>query len=115
MPVGIAAQDRQLVPFSATVVGVTATWADASAARSIEVLNGGYVDDITEPYDGLVPAQGGTVKGATATVLTTVFLKRRVYVGYWRDLTVAKPCDVHALTTLGLTGSEFYAVLRSLR
>lgn len=106
--------DRNLVPYSEIVLGIDATWADQSAARSIEILDGGYVDDITEPYDSLLPASGTRVQGNPVTVLSAVFLKRTVYLGYWRQPGVARPCDVHAVVTLGLTRSQAYRVIGSL-
>lgn len=115
LPHGVKARDRTLVPFSSTILGVDATWADDRAARSIEVLDGGYVDDITEPYDNLRPVAGTTVGGTAVTVLTTVFLRRPVYLGYWRQPGVARPCDVHAVVTIGLPRAAAYAVFASLR
>lgn len=114
LPTGIAAKDRNLVPFSAAVLGVDQTWENSAAARSVEVVDGGYVDDITEPYDGLVPGPSITVDGVRSTVLTTVFLKRPVWLAYWRQPGVAVPCDVHAVVTLGLSRAEFSTVVGSL-
>jgi hypothetical protein len=115
LPPGITYRDRTLVPFSPSVLGVDAIWANSASTRSIEMLDGGYVDDITEPYDGLHPAAAVMVQGKSVTVLTTVFLKRQVFLGYWRQQEVAAPCNVHAIVTLGLSGGEFNAVVRSLR
>ena len=115
LPDGITAHDRNLVPYSRTVLGVDATWSDASGARSVEVLDGGYVDDITEPYDNLAPARDITLSGTHVTVLTDLFLNRRVYLGYWRVPGVDRPCDVHALVTIGLPATQAYAVLHSLK
>jgi hypothetical protein len=114
LPGGMAAKDRSLVPFSAAILGVDQIWESRDAARSIEVVDGGYVDDITEPYDGLTAAPSVALNGTRATVLTTIFLHRPVWLAYWRQAGVTTPCDVHAIVTLGLSAVEFNRVLRSL-
>lgn len=115
LPAGIVARDRILVPYSDKVLGVDQKWADAPGHRFVEVLSGGYIDDITEPYDGLHPTASATLHGARITVLTTNFLNRRVYLGYWVYPGVAVPCDIHALVTEGLPRHDFDAMLGSLR
>lgn len=115
LPNGLTARDRNLVPYSHSVLGVDARWADAQARRSVQVLDGGYVDDITEPYDALAPAPSTTVHGSLTTVLTTIFLRRQIVLGYWREAKVQRPCDVHAVVMIGLTRPQAYRVLRSMR
>ena len=111
LPAALHPSDRALVPLSRTLLSVQASWSDRTGAQRLTIVSGGYLDDLTEPYDNLRPDESTRVAGITATVLTTDFLHRRVWVAVWRQPGIRQPCDVRAVIAHGLRRSQFYAVL----
>jgi hypothetical protein len=114
--------ERKLVPFSSTQLGVNTVISDATEAarassrsRMIEVVSGGYVDELTESYDNLRLAGTVSVTGQPVDLLTGSFLTSTVKVAIWRQPGVAPPCDVHAVLATNLSKQQFEAVLTSVR
>lgn len=130
VPKDLVRTDRRLVPFSRSVSGIEGEWEPvdpsdrstgrtaagrASDERSITVVDGGFVDDILEAYDGLTAQEPMQVDGQPASILVADFLDREVRVAYWHDPEARSPCDVHAVVGVGLTPREFTRVLASAR
>jgi len=115
-PDGIPLQQtsRELVDFSPTLLGVQTTWSgDGFTAQTIA---GGYVDDLTEPYDDLhlvrtIPRPGG----ADVDVLEGGLLQSPVLFAVWQDTQQDVPCDVRALVVTGADAPTQDALLRGLR
>lgn len=85
---------RELVPFGPTLLGVDSTW--RGNGFIVQTVAGGYVDDLTEPYDDLQPSGTIAVSGdPAAEVMRGTFQGRPVLMVLWRDLAQAVPCDVH--------------------
>jgi hypothetical protein len=114
--------ERKLVPFSSTQLGVNTVISDASGtaepsspSRMIEVVSGGYVDELTESYDDLRPVGSVSVTGQPVSLLASRFLTSTVKVAIWRQPGVAPPCDVHAVLATNLSRQQFKAVVESVR
>ena len=91
---------RELVPFTPTLLGVHAMWAGDGV--TVETSAGGYVDDLTEPYDDLSSAGSMTLAhGAEAEVLRGHAQEAPLLVLLWREPQVEPPCDVHAVLITG--------------
>jgi hypothetical protein len=121
-PVGMGVSERKLVPFSSTQLGVNTVISDATEAarassrsRMIEVVSGGYVDELTESYDNLRLAGTVSVTGQPVDLLAGSFLTSTVKVAIWRQPGVAPPCDVHAVLATNLSKQQFKAILTSVR
>jgi hypothetical protein len=112
--------DRELVPFGATQLGVHTEISEASPrstarSRRIEVISGGYLDDLTEDYDDLQIVGKRQVGKQTVTVMTGRFLRNLVKVATWREDGATTPCDVHAVVGINIPAKDFDAVLASVR
>ena len=112
----------KLVPFSSTQLGVNTVFSDtaeaaepSSRSRTIEVVSGGYVDELTESYDDLRPVETVSVTGQPVTLLAGSLLSSTVNVVIWRQPGVAPPCDVHAVLATNLSKQQFKAVVKSVR
>jgi hypothetical protein len=121
-PAGMEVSERELLPFSSTQLGMntvisdTADAAEPSArSRTIEVVSGGYVDELTESYDDLRPAGTISVTGQPVTLLAGSLLNATVKVVIWRQPGVVPPCDVHAVLATNLSMQQFKAVVESVR
>ena len=111
---GIEQSSHQLVPFGPTILGVQSTW--QGAGFSVETVAGGYVDDLTEPYDNLattgkIPLQGDP----QAEIMRGTLQSRRVLVVLWRDSSEQVPCDVHAFLVEGADAGTETLLLGGLR
>jgi hypothetical protein len=121
-PPGMELSDRELVPFSSTKLGVNTVFSDItetagppSRSRTIEVVSGGYVDDLTESYDDLRPIRTISVAGQPVSLLAGSLLTSTVKVVIWRQPGVAPPCDVHAVLATNLSNEQFMAAVKSVR
>ncbi len=111
---GIEQTHRELVPFSPTLLGVHAMWAGDGV--TVETSAGGYVDDLTEPYDDLSPAGSMTLAhGAEAEVLRGHAQEAPLLVLLWREPSVKPPCDVHAVLITGADPAVEKQLLAPLR
>jgi hypothetical protein len=122
VPSGMEVSERELVPFSSTQLGVNTVFSDTTGAaepssrsRRIEVVSGGYVDELTESYDDLRPIETVSVTGQPVTHLAGSLLSSTVNVVIWRQPGVAPPCDVHAVLATNLSKQQFKAVVKSVR
>ena len=122
LPSGMHVSERQLVPFSSTQLGVNTVISDATGAaerpsrsRTIEVVSGGYVDELTESYDNLRPAGTVSVAGRPVSLLSGSLLTSGVKLVIWREPGVAPPCDVHAILATNVSKQQFKAVVKSVR
>jgi hypothetical protein len=105
---------RDLVPFSPTLLGVDTTWRGDDF--TVETVSGGYVDELTEPYDDLRPAGTRSLHGDTdAQVMHGSFQGSPVLLVVWRDSSQAVPCDVHALLVQGADAATEDLLLQGLR
>lgn len=121
-PAGMEVTERELVPFSSTQLGVNTVISDAadaaersSGSRTIEVVSGGYVDELTESYDDLQPVGTISVTGQPVSLLAGSLLSSTVKLVIWRQPEVAPPCDVHAVLATNLSKQQFKAVVESVR
>ena len=111
---GIEQTHRELVPFSPTLLGVHALWAGSGV--TVETSAGGYVDDLTEPYDDLSSAGSmALADGAEAEVLRGHAQEAPLLVLLWREPGVEPPCDVHVLLITGATPAVEKELLARLR
>ena len=118
-PTGMRISDRELVPFSATQLGVHTEISEASPrstvpSRRIEVVSGGYLDELTEEFDDLQIVGKRPVGKQRATVMAGRFLRSRVKVAVWREDGVSAPCDVHAVVGTDISAKDFDSVLASV-
>jgi hypothetical protein len=99
--VSLTETHRELVPFSPTLLGVHTSW--AGDGLTVEALAGGYVDELTEPYDDLGPAgamslahgvEAEVLRGRAQAAVPVLFV-------LWREPSVEPPCDVHVLLITG--------------
>jgi hypothetical protein len=102
---------QELVPFSSTQFGVKTTFTDPTGTRMIELISGGYVDEVTESYDNLLVEGTREVAGAAATILVGTLLSVTVRVVLWQSPNTAEPCDLHALLASDLPRDQFDDVL----
>ena len=119
-PSGMHVSERELVPFGPTQLGVNTVISDATGtaeppSRMIEVVSGGYVDELTESYDNLRPAGTVSVMGQPASLLAGSLLNSTVKLVIWREPEVAPPCDVHAVLATNLSMQQFKGVVKSVR
>jgi hypothetical protein len=119
-PSGMHLSERELVPFSSTQLGVKTVIDDATGtaeppSRTIEVVSGGYVDELTESYDNLRPLGMVSVMGQPVNLLAGSLLNSTVMLVIWREPGVAPPCDVHAVLATNLSEQQFKAVVKSVR
>lgn len=97
---GLERASRELVPFGPTLLGVQSTW--RGHGFTVETVSGGYVDDLTEPYDNLAPTGTLSLHGDPhAEVMHGSLQGSPVLVVLWRDRSEAVPCDVHAFLVQG--------------
>jgi hypothetical protein len=98
--VPLVATGRELVPFSPRLLGVHTTW--AGGGLTVETTAGGYVDDLTEPYDDLSSGDSLSLPhGVEAEVLRGRFQEAPLLFVLWREPSVQPPCDVHVLLVKG--------------
>lgn len=121
-PSGMQMSERELVPFSSTQLGVNTVINEATGAakppshsRVIEVVSGGYVDELTESYDNLRQVGTISVTGQPVSLLAGSLLTSTVKLVIWREPGVAPPCDVHAVLATNLSKQQFKAVVKSVR
>jgi hypothetical protein len=120
-PAGMEVSERELTPFSSTQLGVSTVLSDTADAepsarsRTIEVVSGGYVDELTESYDNLRPVETISVTGERVSLLAGSLLNSTVNVVIWRQPGVTPPCDVHAVLATNLSMQQFKAVVESVR
>ena len=107
------ALDRRLVNFSPTLLGVETLYGN-DVAR-VRVVSGGYLDDVLEAYDDLVPVGTAVIRDTEAELLATDLLGVPVRVAVWRESGETPPCDAHALIATGLTDSQFATEIALLR
>jgi hypothetical protein len=101
-PASVAAEQtaRELVPFGPTVLGVNTSW--QGDGFTVETVAGGYVDDLTEPYDDLRPTGMLSLSGdPDAEVMRGSLQGKRVLLVLWRDGSQPVPCDVHVFLVHG--------------
>jgi hypothetical protein len=68
----------------------------------VETSAGGYVDDLTEPYDDLsLPGTMTLAHGAEAEVLRGHAGETPLLFVLWREPSVEPPCDVHVVLIKG--------------
>jgi hypothetical protein len=121
-PAGMEVSERELVPFSSTQLGMNTVISDTAAAaepsaryRTIEVVSGGYVDELTESYDNLRPVETISVTGQRVSLLAGSLLHSTVQIVIWRQPGVVPPCDVHAVLATNLSRQQFKAVAESVQ
>jgi hypothetical protein len=116
-PRGMHLSDRELVAVSSTELGTRSliTEAGKSGNRQLEVISGGYVDDLTEDYDDLRVVRQTTIAGESGTVLAGSLLSTSVELVVWREQGVAAPCDVHAVVASNMGSSDFRSLLTPVR
>lgn len=108
---GLELVDRVLVPYSRQILGVEATYED-DLGRRLNVVSGGYLDDITETYDDLQPAGTTELADATADVLEGSFLGTPITVAYL--IGADPPCSTLAVVAIGFSPEEFVELARDM-
>jgi hypothetical protein len=105
---------RELVPWSPVLLGVDTTW--RAGGFTVETVSGGYMDELTEPYDDLRPTGTRSLEGGLdAQVLHGSFQASPVLLVLWRDPSQPVPCDVHAFLVQGADAPTEGLLLRGLR
>jgi len=111
--VALEQRTRDLVPFGPAILGVQSTW--QGAGFTVETVAGGYVDDLTEPYDDLRTTGTLSLRGdPEAEVMHGSLQGSPVLLVLWRDRSVAAPCDVHAFLVQGADLSTQELILEGL-
>lgn len=110
-PLGISLVDRVLVPYSRTILGVEATYED-DQGRTLTVVSGGYLDDITETYDELEPAGRIKLGDSNADLLEGLHLGVPIAVAY--RLGSSPPCSTLAAVAIGFSTEEFVELSRAM-
>jgi hypothetical protein len=115
IPSDLEETDRDLVPFSPTVLGSDHLFGDDQ--RGLRLVVGGYLDDVLEPYDELQVIRSlplgddRTLDHLVGTLLTP----EDVWVATWSESgTGPAPCPTRALIAWGLEADEFTAVVDAL-
>jgi hypothetical protein len=106
-PEGFELSDRELIPFSPAVVGVETTYSSGVDRQEIQLLSGGYADEVTETYDNLTPVRNLRVLDADAVILSGSLLTNSVRIVLWRAPASTAPCDLHAAIGLNISDDQF--------
>jgi hypothetical protein len=109
---GFQLVDRNLVGFGPTTLGIDEQY--AGDGTTMQVVSGGYFDEITEPYDTLQVVGNLPVRGADAEVLAGPYQGTTVHIALWREPGVAVPCDAHAIVATGVTEEQFFGMITTL-
>jgi hypothetical protein len=109
---GFALVDRNLVGFGPTLLGVDEHYAGDGIA--MQVVSGGYFDEITEPYDTVQLVGKTPVRGAQAEVLSGPYQNSIVHIALWREPGLDVPCDAHAIVATGISEPQFFTMLKTL-
>jgi len=104
--------DRSLVPYSRTLLGIEAEY--KGAGRNLSLVSGGYLDDIMEGYDDLLPAGSRDLLGGRARLLSGAYLDRSVRAALVTETDAIVPCGTRAIIGVGFTREEFETVLSGL-
>jgi hypothetical protein len=105
---------RELVPWGPTLLGVDTTW--RGDGFTVETASGGYMDELTEPYDDLQQTGTRSLQGdPEAEIMHGSFQGSPVLLVLWRDSSQAVPCDVHAFLVEGAEPAEEDLLLQGLR
>ena len=112
LPEGMRLVDRNLVPYSRTLLGVEAEY--EGPGRNLSLVSGGYLDDILEAYDDLLPVGTREMLGGSASLLAGEYLDQSVRVALSADADMIVPCGTRAIVAVGFTQDEFEAILRGL-
>ncbi len=94
------------MPYSKTVRAVEVTWAGENDERRVEVISGGYLDEVVEAFDDLREVEGHQVGMRAMTVLAGRFLGRSVQVASWLEPAEVAPCETHGVVAVGLSEGE---------
>jgi hypothetical protein len=113
-PAGMTLSDRQLVSFSRTLVGVETLYADESGTQTMQLLSGGYADEVTETYDNLTEVGNPVVAGADGALLKGSLLTASVQLLFWQIPGVEAPCDMHVLIGTNVPDDVFNSVVPHL-
>ena len=111
LPANLTLTNRELVPFSSDRMGVDALYEDSEESRSLQLVSGGYADEITESYDNLVSAPSVHIDGIEAAVLKGSLLNDSVTLVFWQMQAVQVPCDLHVLIATNVPDAEFASLV----
>lgn len=114
-PAGLTMTDRELVSFSADLVGVETVYADESGTHTIQVMSGGYADEVTETYDNLVEVGNPVVDGSEGALLKGSLLDATVHLLFWQTPGLDAPCDMHVLIGVNVPDDIFDALVPYLK
>ena len=109
---GFELVNRNLVGYGPTTLGVEEEY--ASDGATLQIVSGGYFDEITEPYDTVQPVGTVHVRGADAEVLAGPYQDAIVHIALWREPGIEVPCDAHAIVATGVTEQRFLSMLATL-
>ena len=111
---GLEQTSRELVGYSPTLLGVESSW--TGPGITVRTVAGGYVDDLTEPFDDLtITGYLQLASGIEAEVLHGSLQESPVLAVLWRDPSEEVPCDVHVLLAVGAGAEQEQQVLDGLR
>ena len=103
--------DRVLVPYTRTILGVEATYED-DQGRTLILVSGGYLDDITEAFDNLEPSGSMKLGDVAADTLSGSFLGAPIEVAY--RLGTDPPCSTLAVVAIGFSSEELVELARGM-
>jgi hypothetical protein len=114
MPAGSGFElvDRTLVGFGPTTLGVEEKY--GGDGTTMQIVSGGYFDEITEPFDTLEHVGTVSIRGAEADVLSGPYQDSMVHIALWREPGIDVPCDAHAIVASGVTEEQFLGMLNEL-
>lgn len=109
VPAGLSMADRNLVPYSRTLMGVETEY--EGSIGFVTVISGGYLDDHLEPYDDLEPIAERLILGRTASVLAGSFIDQAVLAAVWEEPGLTIPCGTRAVVSVGMDADRFHEIL----
>jgi hypothetical protein len=117
VPRRMQVSDRELVGFSPVQLGVHTTVSDVdpAARRAVQIVSGGYADEMAETYDDLEPTDDVMIRDQRVPVMAGNLLGSSVRMVMWYEPDAPEPCDVYAVIGTGLTHREFTTMIESLR
>jgi hypothetical protein len=111
---GIELADRALTEFSSTLVGVETTYSNSAGDQTIQIMSGGYADEITESYDNLLSVDSVEVAGVGGDVLEGSLLTSKVRLVFWQVPGVESPCGMHVLIATNVPDAVFEAAVAGI-
>jgi len=114
LPPEIVLANRALTEFSSTLVGVESTYTNGKGDQTIQIMSGGYADEVTERYDNLLPLGTVKVAGLDGDVVQGSLLTSTVRLVFWQLPSIAPPCGLHVLVATNVPDDVYQAAIAGI-